>query len=98
MYNNATLQSWPHGFRSCRSGCGMELHYNAVSPHLLLLQKKLTSVINGLSLIRQNIADKKTYYKELSETYAAVDYLKGTLQIESAPGAGTTINIEFHVS
>lgn len=27
-----------------------------------------------------------------------VDYLKGTLDIESAPGAGTTINIEFHVS
>ncbi len=27
-----------------------------------------------------------------------VDYLKGTLEIESAPGAGTTINIEFHVS
>lgn len=27
-----------------------------------------------------------------------VDYLKGTLDIESAPGTGTTINIEFHVS
>lgn len=27
-----------------------------------------------------------------------VDYLKGTLEIETAPGAGTTINIEFHVS
>lgn len=27
-----------------------------------------------------------------------VNYLKGTLDIESAPGAGTTINIEFHVS
>jgi two-component system, NarL family, sensor kinase len=27
-----------------------------------------------------------------------VDYLKGTLDIESAPGAGTTINIEFNVS
>jgi signal transduction histidine kinase len=27
-----------------------------------------------------------------------VDYLKGNLEIESSPGAGTTINIEFHVS
>jgi two-component system NarL family sensor kinase len=27
-----------------------------------------------------------------------VDYLKGTLDIESAPAAGTTINIEFHVN
>ena len=26
-----------------------------------------------------------------------VDYLKGNLDIESSPGAGTTINIEFHV-
>lgn len=27
-----------------------------------------------------------------------VNYLKGSLEIESSPGAGTTINIEFHVS
>ncbi len=27
-----------------------------------------------------------------------VDYLKGTLEIDSAPGAGTIINIEFHVN